>query len=664
MNTRAANSYTTTFGYVAGGHGTKSTTPLVASITQPGMNYSYTYDNRGNITSETRNGSTTTYVYDGLGQLTRVNDPHENATWVYNYDRGGNITSKVKYAYTTGTLGTAHQTIGYTYGDSNWKDKLTSYDGKTLEYDDIGNPTNDGTWAYSWSAGRQLAAMEKESTLIEFKYDHNGLRTQKSVTSNNVTTTTNYTYHGKQLTHMTKGSDTLHFFYDSNSRPAFVKFNGTMYRYVYNLHGDIVGIVDGNNTLVVEYKYSAWGMPISTTGSMAGTLGTLNPFRYCSYVYDTESGLYHLQSRYYNPQIQRFINSDAFISEEPDLLITNLYAYCLNAPVNNADDEGTWSLPNWAKVAIGTVLIVGAAVVATVATGGVACFAAGAAIGAAKGAISGAVGGAISGVIQNRIETGSWEGSLEAAVDGAADGFLSGAIGGFITGGITSNACFIAGTLVHAECGLVPIEEIQADQMVWAEEPETGERALKRVVRTFLNEKDELVHVQVNSETITCTTEHPFYVQGKGWVAAKDLKLGDKLELQNGDDAFVDAIRREKLSEPIPVFNFEVEDFHTYYVGAGCVLVHNQCQRGVGGKGWEGDSTWKQNVKTVQNGGTITSLKGGIPNRNQGVKLIAQAGGKVLRIEAAHLPPNPHNYPHINYLTRGIRSALRITELE
>ena len=96
-------------------------------------------------------------------------------------------------------------------------------------------------------------------------------------------------------------------------------------------------------------------------------------------------------------------------------------------------------------------------------------------------------------------------------------------------------------------------------------------------MRTFLNEKDELVHVQVNGETITCTTEHPFYVQGKGWIAAKDLKIGDKLELQNGEDAFVDTIRREKLAEPIQVFNFEVEDFHTYYVGAGCVLVHNMC---------------------------------------------------------------------------------------
>ena len=109
------------------------------------MDFSYTYDNVGNITSETREGVTTTYAYDSLGQLTRVNDPHENATWVYNYDLGGNITSKVRYAYTTGTLGAALETIPYSYTDSNWKDKLTAYNGQSITYDAIGNPLNDGT---------------------------------------------------------------------------------------------------------------------------------------------------------------------------------------------------------------------------------------------------------------------------------------------------------------------------------------------------------------------------------------------------------------------------------------------------------------------------------------------------------------------------------------
>ena len=426
--------------------------------------------------------------------------------------------------------------------------------------------------------------------VLEFKYDVNGLRTQKKLTKpDKSTVTTDYILHGDQVNHVTiteanangtvTATNNLHFYYDAANRPIALDFNGTKYFYAHNVHNDIAAILDSNGSIVVEYKYNAWGELLATTGTYATTLGKLNPFRYRGYVYDEESGLYYLRNRYYNPELQRFINTDFDISGQLDPLSHNIYTYCLNDPINRVDEDGTWSLPNWAKVAIGTALIVGAAVVATVATGGVACFAAGAAIGAAKGAISGAVGGAVSGVIQNRIQTGSWKGSLQAAVDGAADGYLGGAIGGFITGGLTSKACFIAGTLVHAECGLVPIEEIKADQMVWAEDPETGERALKRVVRTFLNEKDELVHVQVNGETITCTTEHPFYVQGRGWVAAKALELNDKLELQDGEDAFVDAIHREKLDQPIQVFNFEVEDFHTYFVGVNSVLVHNNCAK-------------------------------------------------------------------------------------
>ena len=174
--TNAAAQLTTAYSYVGGGYGAGSTTPLVASIQQNGISFAYTYDNRGNITSETRNGQTTTYAYDALGQLIRVNDPHENATWVYSYDCGGNILSKVKYAYTTGTLGNAVETIPYAYGDSNWKDKLTAYNGKPITYDTIGNPLNDGMWTYTWNAGRQLKRMSKEGTTIEFKYDHNGLR--------------------------------------------------------------------------------------------------------------------------------------------------------------------------------------------------------------------------------------------------------------------------------------------------------------------------------------------------------------------------------------------------------------------------------------------------------------------------------------------------------
>lgn len=284
----------------------------------------------------------TTYAYNALGQLIRVNDPHEIATWIYNYDRGGNITSKVKYAYTTGTLGTAAETTPYVYADSNWKDKLTSYNGQTITYDAIGNPLNDGTWSYTWGAGRQLRQMSKAGTAVQFKYDHNGLRTQKIVTENGVTSTTNYTLHGKLITHMTKGTDSLHFFYDAQSRPAKVRFNGALYTYVHNLQGDIVGLLDSNGTLVVEYRYDAWGRKLSTTGSLAATLGKHNPFRYRGYVYDEETELYYLRSRYYNPETERFLNVDKFGGTKGKLISHNAFAYCNNAPVENKDSNGQW----------------------------------------------------------------------------------------------------------------------------------------------------------------------------------------------------------------------------------------------------------------------------------------------------------------------------------
>ena len=92
------------------------------------------------------NSYVTYYFCNNLGQLIRVNDQNDTTsgttgtTWVYEYDRGGNILSKTRYAYTTGAVGAALQTISYTYGDSNWKDKLTKYNGTTITYDAIGNP--------------------------------------------------------------------------------------------------------------------------------------------------------------------------------------------------------------------------------------------------------------------------------------------------------------------------------------------------------------------------------------------------------------------------------------------------------------------------------------------------------------------------------------------
>ena len=333
----AAN-YTTQYAYFdPDPEDTILTTPLVTSITQNGQNFSYTYDNVGNITSVTRNGLTTTYEYDSLGQLTRVNDPHAGKSTMYLYDCGGNMTGYLSAPYTLApTLEGVNETVFYTYGDSNWKDKVTAIGGKAITYDAIGNPLTYDGWTFTWKAGRMLASMVKTGTNAQFTYDHNGMRIRKVVNG----VTTNYTLNGKNVVHMTQGSHDLHFFYDAQGKPGMVTYNDVDYFYVYNLQGDVVALIDANGTQVVEYGYDAWGYPISKTGSLAATIGTLNPFRYRGYVYDEETGLYYLRSRYYNPEWKRFINADDLVGKIGTLLCHNQYSYCGNSPILYSDQNG------------------------------------------------------------------------------------------------------------------------------------------------------------------------------------------------------------------------------------------------------------------------------------------------------------------------------------
>ena len=182
---------------------------------------------------------------------------------------------------------------------------------------------------------------------IDFIYDHNGMRTAKIVSENGRVEITEYTLHGKLITHLTKrtvdengaeSTEELHFFYDAQSRPAFVEFDGEIYRYVHNLQDDIVAIVDAAGNLVVEYKYDAWGKPFSTTGCLKTSLGQLNSFRYRGYVWDEESNLYYLRSRHYDAIRNRFMGSDGILPHA--LLMVNCYAYCNNNPVVKADGMG------------------------------------------------------------------------------------------------------------------------------------------------------------------------------------------------------------------------------------------------------------------------------------------------------------------------------------
>ena len=132
--------------------------------------------------------------------------------------------------------------------------------------------------------------------------------------------------------------------------------------------------------------------------------------------------------------------------------------------------------------------------------------------------------------------------------------------------------CFVAGTLVTTEDGQEPIEEIEVGDKVLSEDETTGEVAVKTVTETYINETDELIHIGVNGETISATPTHPFYVDKLGWTLARSLRAGDVLVLSNGELVTVEWVQHEILENPIKVYNFEVEDFHTYFVGENGIL--------------------------------------------------------------------------------------------
>ncbi len=158
------------------------------------------------------------------------------------------------------------------------------------------------------------------------------------------------------------GNEVINFAYSAGGAPYGFTYNGSSYFYLLNLQGDVIGIYDSNGDVVVKYTYDSWGKLISVTGSLASTIGIKNPLRYRGYYYDTETGLYYLQSRYYDPETCRFINADALLIAGNDYIQgTNLYAYCYNNPVMYVDYVGNLpsALNSSEMLAIRVVTIIG-----------------------------------------------------------------------------------------------------------------------------------------------------------------------------------------------------------------------------------------------------------------------------------------------------------------
>ena len=361
------------------------------------LSLTYGYDEVGNIASITGTGRSdlnATYDYDQQGQLT--NETNQKGSYTYTYDTYGNIRSV-----------SGAESHSYTYGDTNgWYDLLTKYDNHTINYDAIGNPTNwynTKAWNFTWQNGRQLASASDGTTSITYTYDVAGIRDSKKVGS----TTYNYLTLNGQVVRQTWGSNKLDIIYDNQSRPYALVYNGTTYYYILNLQGDVIRIVDTSGNTVADYVYDAWGKPLNSSSYASSHLYHINPIRYRGYYYDTETGLYYLQSRYYDPAVKRFINSDGQFDSNAAFVGYNLYSYCANNPIIYRDETG-------GSIVLTCILV-----------------------GAAIGALAGGVGGAVASKHVTGEVNGWW------IVGGVVLGGAAGAAVGWGVGTVVS-ACSTA----------------------------------------------------------------------------------------------------------------------------------------------------------------------------------------------------------------------------
>ena len=212
--------------------------------------------------------------------------------------------------------------------------------------------------SFTWQHGRELAGFTKAGTTASYSYNDSGIRTKKVVNG----VTTEYYLNGSTILTQITGDERLDFLYDDAGSLLGLKWNGTAYYYVKNLQGDIIGILDSDGNQVVEYVYESWGQFAISYGSTAATLGELNPFRYRGYYFDQESGLYYLNSRYYDPEIGRFLNADGYVTTGQGLIATNMFAYCGNNPVMYVDENGRFfGIIALCAVAVGIVAKIGRA---------------------------------------------------------------------------------------------------------------------------------------------------------------------------------------------------------------------------------------------------------------------------------------------------------------
>lgn len=350
-----------------------------------GKSYIFDYDENGNIRTYTAgNNAGSAYTYDVTGKVTSVDIGTANNEMLlsetYKYDGNDNRTETTSYKED----GTVDKTMSYEYDDTdqltkevlldgtikeyaydgfgnrtsvkvtepgkssiqtneefNVANELIKFGSNSIVYDKNGNRLEDGQYRYSWNAIDQLTSITKKGDTKPFatyKYDDTGRRIEKNVNGQ----TTRFYYDGDSTNLLSEtdnnGNVIRSYVYSMDGLRLSIQSNGKSYYYHYNPHGDVIAITDDSGNIVMKYQYDAWGN--AQKQLISGQPDINNPFTYAGYMQDSETGMYYLMARYYNPNEGVFLSRDSYLGDKNDPISQNEYTYTKNNPIIYIDPSG------------------------------------------------------------------------------------------------------------------------------------------------------------------------------------------------------------------------------------------------------------------------------------------------------------------------------------
>ncbi|MFR1062552.1 polymorphic toxin-type HINT domain-containing protein [Intestinibacter bartlettii] len=506
--------------------------------------------------------SNKTYTYDRNGNQIREVDSVSNEIKNYSYDADNRMSKAI---YTKDGVNTLIQNNVY------------NGSGQRVTKSENGQATN-----YYYQDGNVLYTSGKEDNQTELEQTPDDYNISTGITSLNLMETDG------EVISSVRGVGVAESYYFYNK----------------DLQGSTTNVLNSVGQSEVAYEYTDFGET-----ETKGNENFYNEICYTGGIYDKNTALYYLNARYYNPEDGRFITEDTYTGEYSEPSSLHLYAYCQNNPVNNTDPTGNFP---WAIVSAAWDAYDGYKIAKKKKLKGWKC------VGYVAGYIAvnslnpfKVVKKAVkvvksvkklkkaskifkrvkkSKVIAKKIKkvkkvSFKKKHSVKKTTKKKAITATKKRRKGNAQNRAKLNKnkklclgnCFTEDTLVLTEDGLVEIDEIEVGDFVWSEDPETGDITLKEVEATFINKTDTLVFINVDGETIKTTEGHLFYVEGIGWIPASMLQEGDSLSLEDGREVPIQSIKIVDYNYYIFVYNFEVEDFHTYYVSDISVLTHNMC---------------------------------------------------------------------------------------